>query len=505
MNKTVNIIGRIDPAKKDTIGAKEFTEQIKEQMDKYAGINVDDKVDGQHAICDLQYVLGYNGTMKTDCKGMTTTTNPLKKTMKYVEKINENNIGDKLHEMLTDLDNNMKFAGQYFIVAHLPYDDSKNIKDGRMILAKFGNTGDKPESFTIYKKVNSQNHIITLGEPDEFTLDIDDEYIQKNTTWADSAETGRDDILKTFPEEPEIKGENPMRENKAAAERERKAAAAADKERKAAEKEMKIAADRERKAAVAAENARQMEAEKVRLKEAVAAENARQMEAEKVRLKEAAAQKEAAAEERERKAAEEKVRKAAEEKEREAAVAAEKKRKAAKEAVAPVAGVAPAAGVAAAAARASDGRNRKTVIGTNRQIKGPTLGIQSAQEDAGRELRTLYNNKSIGNNVKEKEEFIKQINDQIAKYNTNSSGRTLEILDVKKYSQEDIASIQAFVPNIINAMDNRRIRRRGGGGKPTRRRRHKMNPTQKKTHKKPKTKKKSNKGVIKRRKTRSKK
>jgi hypothetical protein len=75
VNNTVNIIGRIDPEKKGEIGTKEFTEQIKEQMDKYAGINVDDK----HAICDLQYVLGYNGTMKTDCKGMTTTTNPIKK------------------------------------------------------------------------------------------------------------------------------------------------------------------------------------------------------------------------------------------------------------------------------------------------------------------------------------------------------------------------------------------------------------------------------------------
>ena len=207
---TVNIIGRIDPAKKDTIGTKEITEQLKEQMDKYAGINVDDKPDDKHSICNLQYVLGDKGTTKTDCKGMTTTTNPLKKTMKDVEKINENNIGDELHEMLMNLDKNMKFAGQYFIIAHLPHDVTKDIKDGRMILAKFGNTGDKPESFTIYKKVNSQNNNITLGEPDEFTLDKDDEYIQKNTTWADSAETGDDAILGTFPEQPKIKNENPM-------------------------------------------------------------------------------------------------------------------------------------------------------------------------------------------------------------------------------------------------------------------------------------------------------
>ena len=58
--------------------------------------------------------------------------------------------------------------------------------------------------------MNSQNNNITLGEPDEFTLDKDDEYIQKNTTWADSAETGDDAILGTFPEQPKIKNENPM-------------------------------------------------------------------------------------------------------------------------------------------------------------------------------------------------------------------------------------------------------------------------------------------------------
>ena len=102
-------------------------------------------------------------------------------------------------KMLTGLDKNMKLQGQYFIVAHLPYDDSKDIKDGRMILAKFGNTGDKPESFTIYKNVKSQNNNITLGEPDEFTLDKDDEYIQKNTTWNDSAETGRRCSIGNFP------------------------------------------------------------------------------------------------------------------------------------------------------------------------------------------------------------------------------------------------------------------------------------------------------------------
>jgi hypothetical protein len=135
MNNTVNIIGRIDPEKTGEIGTKEFTEQIKEQMDKYAGINIDDKEDGQHAICDLQYVLGYNGTMKTDCKGMTTTKNPIKKNMEEVKELTPDNIAAKLPKMLKDLDKNMKLRGQYFIVAHLPYDESKNIKaDGRMML-----------------------------------------------------------------------------------------------------------------------------------------------------------------------------------------------------------------------------------------------------------------------------------------------------------------------------------------------------------------------------------
>ena len=94
MNKTVNIIGRIDPAKKDTIGTKEFTEQIKEQMDKYAGIKVDDN----KSICNLQYVLGDKGTMKTDCKGITPPNDLLKKTMIQINGLDENNIGDELHE-----------------------------------------------------------------------------------------------------------------------------------------------------------------------------------------------------------------------------------------------------------------------------------------------------------------------------------------------------------------------------------------------------------------------
>jgi len=177
MNNTVNIIGRIDPEKKGEIGTKEFTEQIKEQMDKYAGINVDDKDDGQHAICDLQYVLGYNGTMKTDCKGMTTTTNPIKKIMKDIENLTSDNIAAKLPKMLKDLDANMKLQGQYFIVAYLPYDDSKNIKaDGRMMLVKFLDNEDEPELFTIYNDVQSKNHKITLGQSEKYRL-INGKYI----------------------------------------------------------------------------------------------------------------------------------------------------------------------------------------------------------------------------------------------------------------------------------------------------------------------------------------
>ena len=53
----------------------------------------------------------------------------------------------------------MKLRGQYFIVAHLPYDDSKNIKaGGLMMLVKFLDNEDKPEYFTIYNNVQSQNH-----------------------------------------------------------------------------------------------------------------------------------------------------------------------------------------------------------------------------------------------------------------------------------------------------------------------------------------------------------
>ena len=182
MNNTVNIIGRIDPEKKGEIGTKEFTEQIKEQMDKYAGINIDDKEDGQHAICDLQYVLGYNGTMKTDCKGMTTTTNPIKKNMEEVKELTPDNIAAKLPKMLNYLDKNMKLRGQYFIVAHLPYDESKNIKaDGRMMLVKFLDNEDEPELFTIYNNVQSQNHKITLGQSEKYSLKEDGEYISEKS------------------------------------------------------------------------------------------------------------------------------------------------------------------------------------------------------------------------------------------------------------------------------------------------------------------------------------
>jgi hypothetical protein len=177
LDNTVNIIGRIDPNKKGEIGTKEFTEQIKEQMDKYAGINIDNKEDGKHAICDLQYVLGYSGTVKTDCKGMKTAENPIKKNMELVNNLTPDNIGANLPKILKDLDNTMILQGQYFIVAHLPYDDSKNIKaGGRMMLVKFLDNEDKPELYTSYDNVQSTDHKITLGSPENYRL-INGKYI----------------------------------------------------------------------------------------------------------------------------------------------------------------------------------------------------------------------------------------------------------------------------------------------------------------------------------------
>ena len=477
MNNTVNIIGRIDPAKKDTIGAKEFTEQIKEQMDKYAGINVDDKEDGQHAICDLQYVLGYNGTMKTDCKGMTTTTNPIKKNMKLVKDLTPEHIGDELPKMLKDLDKNMKLRGQYFIVAHLPYDESKNIKaGGRMMWIKFLDTEDKPELFTIYNNVQSQNHKITLGQSEKYSLKEDGKYIS--------------DKKATVEREREATVEREAAEREAAEKIQStirgfmgKKRANTVKEQKAAQKAV---ADEERKAA---ENARQMEAENARQMEA---ENARQMEAENARQMEA--EKAAAV-------AAEKKRKAAENaRQMEAEKAAESNRKAVAAAVRQQAApaqqqqAAPAQQQAAQQPVVNVKKSTTKINTTNALLKLRNKLPQRTTMQRIRKADRVKHNQA-------KEDLIQAVNTEIIKYKNEFPESPIKQIDYEDKNIDNInqATIIAQIDDKIKEINDQL------GGKSTRRRRRKMNPTRKRSHKKPKTKKKSNKGVIKRRKTRSKK
>lgn len=537
MNNTVNIIGRIDPEKKGEIGTKEFTEQIKEQMDKYAGINIDDKEDGQHAICDLQYVLGYNGTMKTDCKGMTTTTNPIKKNMKDIENLTPDNIADKLPKMLKDLDANMKLQGQYFIVAYLPYDESKNIKaDGRMMLVKFLDNEDEPELFTIYNDVQSKNHTITLGQSEKYRL-INGKYIsdKKAATKLQAfrrGNKGRQDA-KTVRTEKEAAEKiqaltrgnigrqkaNEKEQNRVEEFQQRQRAAQEQRERAARERTEQ--AEREEKKRAAEEKKRAAEEKRQRkLEERDAREKQEQEDAEKNARR-----------------WEKEDEDATKEHERKIAAAKEAKEAAAKEAAAKEAGKTRKNSNEQqeidAIAAAIDNVDVDVKKQPNRQTRKQRLqisfdkqreGIQLKQEEVNENerireelitgakdelinLSKKYHNSTFfesmthkfsPDHVERKKKLIKDINTQIDIYNSNSTGLRVEPLNVENLSEKSISIIRDALKVVISQMGAR-------GGKSTRRRRRKVIPTRKRGHKKPKTKKKSNKGVINKRKTRSKK
>ena len=88
MNNAVSIIGRIDQKIAATIGTNKFTEQLTQNLDKYAGINVDDKQ--PHEICKLRFVLDDNGTIKTNCKkSMNPYSTNVKQTMEEVKELDE--------------------------------------------------------------------------------------------------------------------------------------------------------------------------------------------------------------------------------------------------------------------------------------------------------------------------------------------------------------------------------------------------------------------------------
>lgn len=583
MNNTVNIIGRIDPEKKGEIGTKEFTEQIKEQMDKYAGINVDDKDDGQHAICDLQYVLGYNGTMKTDCKGMTTTTNPIKKIMKDIENLTPDNIADKLPKMLKDLDANMKLQGQYFIVAYLPYDESKNIKaDGRMMLVKFLDNEDKPELFTIYNDVQSQNHKIILGQSEKYRL-INGKYIsdKKAATKLQAlsrGNKGRQDA-KTVRTEKEAaeKIQALTRGNigrQRAKEKEQKRVDYEKNKEKQKEMQenlqkniMQSRIDRQKEFEIqqqqkaAAEEVAEKKLAESNRKAALKAEEEfqqRQRAAQEQRERAARERKEQAEREEKKRAAEEKRQRKLEGKrarEKQEQEDAEKNARrwekededAKKEHERKIAAAKEEA--AKEARKTKKNRNKQPDIDAiaaaidkvgvdvkrqNRKTRKQRLQARFDKRQEGRELKQeevnenerirkeliikskdelinlskkyhdstfvqrVAHNLSPEKHTERKQNLIKDINTQIDIYNSNSTGLRVEPLNVENLSEKSISIIRDALNVVISQMGAR-------GGKSTRRRRRKVIPTRKRGHKKPKTKKKSNKGVVKRRKTRSKK
>jgi len=557
MNNTVNIIGRIDPEKKGEIGTKEFTEQIKEQMDKYAGINIDDKEDGQHAICDLQYVLGYNGTMKTDCKGMTTTTNPIKKNMEEVKELTPDNIAAKLPKMLNYLDKNMKLRGQYFIVAHLPYDESKNIKaDGRMMLVKFLDNEDEPELFTIYNNVQSQNHKITLGQSEKYSL-INGKYIsdKKAVTKLQALSRGnkgrqdaktvrmekeaaekiqaltrgnigrqnakekeqkRVDYEKNKEEQKEM--QETLQKNIMQSKIDRQKEFEIQQQQRAAVKKL---AESNRNAALNAEKEfqqRKRAAEEKRqrkLEERDAREKQEQEDAEKNRIR-WAKEDENAKIEHERKIAAAKEANEAAAKE----VRNTQKNRNKQQDIDTVAAAIDKVGVDVKRAkrktrkqrlqtRFEDRENARELkqeeINENERIREELI---TESKDKLINLYKKYHNSTLiesmthklspEKHTERKTKLIDDINTQIDIYNSNSTGLRVEPLNVENISEKSISIIRDALNVVISQMGAR-------GGKSTRRRRRKVNHTQKISHKKPKTKKKSKRGAINKRKTRSKK
>ena len=179
MSNAVSIIGRIDPKIAAIIGTNKFTEQLAQNLDKYVGLNSDDKQ--PHDICKLRFVLDDNGTTKTNCKKtMDSKSTIVKKTMGEVKDLTPANIETKLSEMLQKLDNKITIKNQYFIIVYLPHtveskgvlkgSDVKGTKNGQIMLVKYGIDAKKPEWVTIYNNVDIEKNKIILGEHDKYTL-----------------------------------------------------------------------------------------------------------------------------------------------------------------------------------------------------------------------------------------------------------------------------------------------------------------------------------------------
>jgi hypothetical protein len=467
VDNTVNIIGRIDPKKKGEIGTNEFTEQIKEQMDKYAGINIDDKEDGQHAICDLQYVLGYSGTVKTDCKGINTSETPIKRNMKLVTNLTPDNIGADLPNILKDLDNTMILQGQYFIVAHLPYDDSKNIKaGGRMMLVKFLDNEDKLESYTSYDNVQSTDHKITLGTPEKYIL-INGKYVsnKKSATKIQSIVRGN----KERQNAKTVRAKNEAAEKIQALMRGRKVRQAIIKREKEDKQTMDAANKRNK-------SIQDAFTEKHRLAikhEAEARAQAQRQAEEEAR---AQAQIQARAQARARARAEEEARAQARAQAQRQARAQEEARAQAETQIQDVVKTQVAKQNAIAAFQELKSRLPK---------RPPIRRLQGA----------LVKNEEY---TTEKATVISEANKLIAAYNSKTVGETKKIPELKLSPESNRDIILRDIDEIINTIDSRKA-----GGKSTRRRR-KLNPTRKLRTIKQNTKRMFKKGVSKRRKTRNK-
>ena len=187
MDNLVNIIGRIDLKNKvENIENRDFINLLKKQFDKYIGINMDHD---EHSICDLQYVLEDNKIHKIDCSKFVLEDN--KKHEKIISMMKTNisdislnkknqNAGNKLKQMLRELDKTMDINGYYFIIAHLPYNESNQIKNGRVMLIKFDKDDTKqPESYIIYEVNSDNNNKITSEKIQKYILrkDIRNKYL----------------------------------------------------------------------------------------------------------------------------------------------------------------------------------------------------------------------------------------------------------------------------------------------------------------------------------------
>ena len=181
MDNLVNIIGRIDLKNKvENIENRDFINLLKKQFDKYIGINMDDVLDNEHSICDLQYVLEDNKKHKTDCSKSVLEDNKkhekiismMKKNISDILLYNKNqNAGNKLKQMLRKLDKTMDINGYYFIIARLPYNESNQIKYGRVMLIKFDKDDTKqPESYIIYGVNSDNNNKITSENIQKYIL-----------------------------------------------------------------------------------------------------------------------------------------------------------------------------------------------------------------------------------------------------------------------------------------------------------------------------------------------